>query len=55
MFPMINSPKSARKAVSYCRFPLNGVRGSDYGIDERCLSNFEEELLVMCQVELEEG
>ncbi|KAG6405416.1 hypothetical protein SASPL_133005 [Salvia splendens] len=63
MFPMIESPKSARKAVSYCRFPPNGVRGSahtivrasDYGIDEGYLSNFEEELLVMCQVESEEG
>lgn len=63
MFPMIDGPKSARKAVSYCRFPPNGVRGSahtivrasDYGIDEGYLSNFEEELLVMCQVESEEG
>ncbi|KAH6774031.1 Phosphoenolpyruvate carboxylase family protein [Perilla frutescens var. hirtella] len=63
MFPMIDGPKSARKAVSYCRFPPNGVRGSahtivrasDYGIDEGYLSNFEEELVIMCQVESEEG
>lgn len=63
MFPMIDSPKSARKAVSYCRFPPNGVRGSahtvvrasDYGIDAGYLSNYEEELLIMCQVESEEG
>ncbi|KAL3834906.1 hypothetical protein ACJIZ3_009642 [Penstemon smallii] len=63
MFPMIDSPKSARKAVSYCRYPPNGVRGSahtiirgsDYGIDEGYLSNYEEELLIMCQVESEEG
>ncbi|XP_019200500.1 PREDICTED: uncharacterized protein LOC109194082 [Ipomoea nil] len=63
MFPMIDSPKDARKAVSYCRFPPNGVRGSahtvvrasDYGIDAGYLSNYEEELLIMCQVECKEG
>uniref|UniRef100_A0A5B7BJ46 HpcH/HpaI aldolase/citrate lyase domain-containing protein n=1 Tax=Davidia involucrata TaxID=16924 RepID=A0A5B7BJ46_DAVIN len=63
MFPMIDGPKSARKAVSYCRFPPNGVRGSahtvvrasKYGIDEGYLSNFEDELLIMCQVECEDG
>ncbi|KAL6498456.1 hypothetical protein OROHE_026644 [Orobanche hederae] len=63
MFPMIESPKSARKAVSYCRFPPDGVRGSahtlirasGYGIDEGYLSNYEDELLIMCQVESEDG
>ncbi|KAJ6388452.1 hypothetical protein OIU77_026928 [Salix suchowensis] len=63
MFPMIESPKMARKAVSYCRFPPEGIRGSahtvvrasDYGIDEGYLSNYAEELLIMCQVESEEG
>ncbi|KAF3434204.1 hypothetical protein FNV43_RR25307 [Rhamnella rubrinervis] len=63
MFPMIDSPKEAKKAVSYCRFPPAGVRGSahtvvrasSYGIDEGYLSNYEEELLIMCQVESEEG
>lgn len=63
MFPMIDSAKSARKAVSYCRFPPQGVRGSahtvvrasDYGIDEGYLSNYADELLIMCQVESEEG
>lgn len=63
MFPMIDGPKSARKAVSYCRFPPNGVRGSahtivrasGYGINEGYLSNYEEELLIMCQVESEDG
>lgn len=60
---MIDSPKSAKKAVSYCRFPPAGVRGSahtvvrasSYGIDAGYLSNCEEELLIMCQVESEEG
>ncbi|KAA8538154.1 hypothetical protein F0562_027762 [Nyssa sinensis] len=63
MFPMIDGPKSARKAVSYCRFPPNGVRGSahpvvrasNYGIDEGYLSNIDDELLIMCQVESEDG
>ncbi|KAF3620744.1 putative ubiquitin-conjugating enzyme E2 5 [Capsicum annuum] len=63
MFPMIDSPKSARKAVSYCRFPPNGIRGSahtvvrasGYGIDEGYLSNYADELLIMCQVESVEG
>lgn len=63
MFPMIESPKMAKKAVSYCRFPPAGIRGtahtvvraSSYGIDEGYLSNYEDELLIMCQVESEEG
>lgn len=63
MFPMIDSPKEAKKAVSYCRFPPSGIRGSahtvvrasKYGIDEGYLSSYEEELLIMCQVESEEG
>ncbi|KAI9173916.1 hypothetical protein LWI28_008757 [Acer negundo] len=63
MFPMIESQKEARKAVSYCRFPPAGVRGSahtvvrasDYGINEGYLSNYEDELLIMCQVESEDG
>lgn len=62
MFPMIDSPKEARKAVSFCRYPPNGVRGaahpivraSGYGIDAGYLSHCEEELLIMCQVESED-
>ncbi|CAL1401083.1 unnamed protein product [Linum trigynum] len=63
MFPMIDSPKLAKKAVSYSRFPPAGIRGSahtvvrasDYGIDEGYLSHYEEELLIMCQIENEEA
>jgi 2-keto-3-deoxy-L-rhamnonate aldolase RhmA len=63
MFPMIESSKDAKKAVSYCRFPPAGVRGSahtvvrasSYGIDQGYLSNYEDELLIMCQVESEDG
>ncbi|XP_047339040.1 2-keto-3-deoxy-L-rhamnonate aldolase-like [Impatiens glandulifera] len=63
MFPMIDNPKLAREAVSYCRFPPKGIRGSAhtivrasaYGIDTGYLSNYEDDLLIMCQVESEEG
>ncbi|XP_062074641.1 uncharacterized protein LOC133778661 [Humulus lupulus] len=63
MFPMIDSPKEAKKAVSYCRFPPAGIRGtahtvvraSGYGIDEGYASNYADELLIMCQVESEDG
>ncbi|XP_058067728.1 uncharacterized protein LOC131217046 [Magnolia sinica] len=63
MFPMIDGPKSAKKAVSYCRFPPEGVRGSahtvvrasKYGIDDGYLQNYQDELLIMCQVETEEA
>ncbi|XP_075505721.1 uncharacterized protein LOC142542780 [Primulina tabacum] len=63
MFPMIDSAKSARKAVSYCLFPPKGVRGSahpivrasGYGINEGYLNKYEKELLIMCQVECEDG
>ncbi|CAN7092194.1 hypothetical protein BRARA_I02368 [Brassica rapa] len=63
MFPMIESRKDATKAVSYCRFPPDGIRGSahtvvrasKYGIDEGYLGNYADELLIMCQVESAEG
>ncbi|XP_004309584.1 PREDICTED: uncharacterized protein LOC101294232 [Fragaria vesca subsp. vesca] len=63
MFPMIESSKEAEKAVSYCRFPPAGIRGSahtvvrasSYGIDEGYLSNYDDQLLIMCQVESEQG
>ncbi|XVE58140.1 hypothetical protein DITRI_Ditri04bG0146300 [Diplodiscus trichospermus] len=63
MFPMIESPKEAKKAVSYCRFPPDGIRGSahtvvrasNYGINEGYLSNYMDDLLIMCQVETEDG
>ncbi|KAL6010598.1 hypothetical protein ACLOJK_001033 [Asimina triloba] len=48
MFPMIKGPKSTPKAVSYCKFPSNDIRGSahplvrasKYGIDEGYLENY---------------
>ncbi|PWA34576.1 Aldehyde-lyase domain-containing protein [Artemisia annua] len=63
MFPMIESQKMAKKVVSYCRYPPNGIRGgahhvvraSGYGIDNQYLSNIDDKLLIVCQVESEEG
>eukprot|EP00252_Welwitschia_mirabilis_P016985 TRINITY_DN37778_c0_g1_i1.p1 TRINITY_DN37778_c0_g1~~TRINITY_DN37778_c0_g1_i1.p1 ORF type:complete len:338 (+),score=36.32 TRINITY_DN37778_c0_g1_i1:133-1146(+) len=59
MIPLVDSPKSARKAVSYCKYPPRGVRGvaysavraSKYGLDNRDLATYEDDLLIMCQVE----
>ncbi|KAG0484807.1 hypothetical protein HPP92_008700 [Vanilla planifolia] len=59
MFPMIDDARIAELAVSYCRFPPRGVRGSAhtvvrasaYGIDDGYVDRCEEDLLVMCQVE----
>jgi HpcH/HpaI aldolase/citrate lyase family len=58
MFPSIESVSAAEMAVSYCRFPPRGVRGtahpivraSAYGLDDAYVSRCEEELLIMCQV-----
>ncbi|KAK8479622.1 hypothetical protein V6N13_030944 [Hibiscus sabdariffa] len=63
MFPMVESAKDAKKAVSYCRFPPDGIRGSahpvvrasNYGINEDYLNNYMEDLLIMCQVETVDG
>ena len=56
---MIESPIEAQEAVSYCRFPPRGawgfahtiVKASNYRIDEGYLTNYEDDLLIMCQVE----
>ncbi|CAJ1932524.1 unnamed protein product [Sphenostylis stenocarpa] len=63
MFPMIDSAHSAHQAVSYCRYPPDGLRGaahpivraSKYGLDEGYIGTYLDELLIMCQVESEEG
>ncbi|CAA2956531.1 2-keto-3-deoxy-L-rhamnonate aldolase-like [Olea europaea subsp. europaea] len=63
MFPMIDNPYLAQQAVSYCRYPPNGIRGaahpiiraSKYGIDEEYLTKCENDLFIMCQVESMEG
>ncbi|KAK4261757.1 hypothetical protein QN277_004713 [Acacia crassicarpa] len=63
MFPMIDSAKDAKEAVSYCRFPPAGIRGSahpivrasGYGIDDGYLNSYLDELLIMCQIESEKG
>lgn len=63
MFPMVDDAASAAAAISYCRYTPRGVRdaahpavrASGYGVDDEYLEDFEEELLIMCQVETEEG
>lgn len=55
MFPNIDGPTAARKAVSYCRFPPNGIRGtansfvraSEYGMDEGYHTKFEDDTFWM--------
>ncbi|XP_020114989.1 uncharacterized protein LOC109728866 [Ananas comosus] len=59
MFPMVDSPRAAELAVSYCRFPPRGVRGSAhtvvrasaYGLDDAYLARCEDDLLIAVQVE----
>ncbi|XP_020684168.1 uncharacterized protein LOC110100826 [Dendrobium catenatum] len=59
MFPMIEDATAAELAISFCRFPPRGVRGSAhtvirasaYGIDDSYLTCCEEDLLIMCQIE----
>ncbi|KAI4327441.1 hypothetical protein L6164_019901 [Bauhinia variegata] len=63
IFPLIDGPESAKKAVSYCRYPPCGVRGvatpivraSRFGIDEGYANQYEKDLLILCQVETEEA
>eukprot|EP01018_Ginkgo_biloba_P020710 Gb_36413 [translate_table: standard] len=63
MFPIIDEPKAAMKAVSYCLYPPKGIRGawhsavraSQYGINGKYLETYEDELLIMFQVESEEA
>ncbi|XP_020587892.1 uncharacterized protein LOC110029792 [Phalaenopsis equestris] len=59
MFPMIEDARAAELAVSFCRFPPRGVRGSAhplirasaYGINDNYLNCCEDDLLIMCQIE----
>lgn len=63
MFPAVESPAAAAAAVSYCRFPPAGVRGSahpvvrasGYGIDDGYLEHYQSALLTMVQVETADG
>nr|CAD1821490.1 unnamed protein product [Ananas comosus var. bracteatus] len=59
MFPIGRLPRAAELAVSYCRFPPRGVRGSAhtvvrasaYGLDDAYLARCEDDLLIAVQVE----
>lgn len=60
---MIESPVAIELAISFCHFPLRGIRRSShmmvctsvYGIDDGYLAQEEEELLVLYQVEIVAG
>ncbi|MFT6556909.1 HpcH/HpaI aldolase family protein [Sneathiella sp.] len=64
MFPAVNTAEQARAAVAACRYPPNGTRGvglgaaraAAYGRDkERYLEEFEDKLLIICQIESKEA
>ncbi|XP_054809749.1 uncharacterized protein LOC129311445 [Prosopis cineraria] len=63
IFPMIEDPESATKAVLYCRYPPAGVRAvagpivraSKYGLDPDYPDRTSKELLIVCQIESEAG
>ncbi|CAI0408855.1 unnamed protein product [Linum tenue] len=63
MFPLVHDPESAKRAVSYCRYPPAGTRGaahpviraSKYGLDGDYVVNSERDLFIMCQVESAEA
>ncbi|KAL4372171.1 hypothetical protein HN51_017249 [Arachis hypogaea] len=52
VFPMIQDPQSAAKAVSFCRSPVSpAARASRFGLDGHC----QKDLLIICQVESPEA
>ncbi|XP_054787932.1 uncharacterized protein LOC129293845 [Prosopis cineraria] len=63
IFPLVDGPETAKKAVSYCRFPPYGVRGvatsivraSRFGMDPEYAREYWKDLLILCQVETEEA
>ncbi|XP_054823983.1 uncharacterized protein LOC129321982 [Prosopis cineraria] len=63
IFPLIDGPETAKRAVSYCRYPPDGVRGvatpivraSRFGMDLDYAREYSKDLLILCQVETEEA
>ncbi|KAL5200887.1 hypothetical protein ABZP36_035241 [Zizania latifolia] len=63
MLPAVESPAAAAAAVSHCRYPPRGVRGaahpivraSAYGLDDSYHSRYEDDTLIICQVETTAG
>lgn len=59
IFPMIDDAESAKKAVSYCRYPPAGVRAvagpiaraSKFGLDPDYEKQCDKDLLIVCQIE----
>jgi len=62
IFPWINSKEDAEQAVSYCKYPLEGirgyageVRGARYGFDGDYLQTANNEVLIAVQIETREA
>jgi len=64
MFPAVNNKREAENIVEMCRCAPNGYRGvapgmsraTNYGLDiKRYFDNFEQSLLIACQIETLEG
>lgn len=63
LIPYVNTPEEARAAVSYCKYPTEGVRGvapspraPGFGMNaQNYMKNANDEILVMTAVETEEA
>ena len=63
LVPYVNTPEEARAAVSYCKYPTEGVRGvapspraPGFGMNaQNYMKNANDEILVMTAVETEEA
>jgi 4-hydroxy-2-oxoheptanedioate aldolase len=62
LIPSVQSAEEARAAISYTRYPPQGVRGvsgssraADYGLNTSYLKTIESELCVIVQIETREG
>lgn len=57
MIPFINSKEEAEQAVSYCKYPVRGLRGNGlgrattFGVDMEYMSVADQEVLVILQIE----
>ena len=59
LVPSVNTAEEARAVASACRYPPKGIRGAafpisraaSYGMTDNYLRDYEENLLIICQVE----
>ncbi len=58
LVPLIGSVEEAKRAIASCKYPPDGIRGfgpkaaSNYGADEGYFENWNDNVIVMLQVEL---